>query len=209
MALLTWMINAAWQRHKSQGYDVLLQTLVMVALMVMGHFGGMLGYDPVSFVWISLFVTHLMGMGFRVGQADTLPTMLLIHNIPLIAWVWVQIVVLGIPRGIIMTALAMVVLAVYGPVSWMLTGVVFLGLVPLMLYRLLVDTLMGAGGLSFVWLCPLLTPVLIFGLDTLQQAAGGTLSLTGGAVYGLMSLLFCVAVLPWIVAWMIKERLTS
>jgi ABC-type transport system involved in cytochrome c biogenesis permease component len=68
---------------------------------------------------------------------------------------------------------------------------------------------MGAGGLSFVWLCPLLTPVLIFGLDTLQQAAGGTLSLTGGAVYGLMSLLFCVAVLPWIVAWMIKERLTS
>jgi hypothetical protein len=87
--------------------------------------------------------------------------------------------------------------------------VIGLRLIPLILYRLLMESMMGAGMLGFVWLCPLLTPLLIFGLDTAQRAAAGTLMFSGGTVYGLMYLLFCIAVLPWIVAWMMKERITS
>ncbi|MFM7631207.1 MAG: hypothetical protein ACKO43_05285 [Alphaproteobacteria bacterium] len=209
MALLIWMIKATWQNRHSQGQALMLQALFMVALMLIGHFGGLLGQDAVSFVWISLFLTHMIGMTTRGGREDVLPTMLILHQIPLIVWVWVHVLVTGMLRGVVMTGLAMLVLAAQGPVTWTLAGVLALSVIPLMLYRLLVETLMESGGLSFVWLCPLLTPLMIFGLDTLQRAAAGTLTFSGGAVYGMMYLLFCVAVLPWIVAWIMKERLTS
>ena len=207
MAFLAWMIKAAWQERQSHGQHLMLQALFMVALIVMGHFGGLLRQDPVSFVWISLLLSHLVGMGGT--NRDSVPSTLLVHKIPLIAWVWVHVLVMGVTRGVVMTALAMLVLAASGLASWGLAGVVALGLLPLMLYRMLVETLMGAGVFGFVWLCPLLTPLVIFGLDTMQRAAAGSLSFSGGAVYGMMYVLFCVAVLPWIVAWIMRERLTS
>jgi hypothetical protein len=209
MALLGWMIKAAWQHRQSQGQELMLQALFMVALILMGHFGGLLRQDPVSFVWVTLLVTHMVGTGLGGLNQDAVSTSLLVHKIPLIAWVWVHVLVMGVTRGVVMTALAMLVLAASGLASWGLAVVVALGLLPLMLYRMLVETLMGAGVFGFVWLCPLLTPLVIFGLDTMQRAAAGNLSFSGGAVYGMMYVLFCVAVLPWIVAWIIRERLTS
>jgi hypothetical protein len=207
MAFLAWMIKAAWQERQSHGQQLMLQALFMVALIVMGHFGGLLRQDPVSFVWISLLLSHLVGMGGI--NRDSVPSTLLVHKIPLIAWVWVHVLVMILIRGVGMMALAMLVLAASGLASWALAGVVVLALLPLGLYQMLVETLMGAGILSFVWLCPLLTPLVIFGLDTMQRAAAGTLSFSGGAVYGMMYVLFCVAVLPWIVAWIMRERITS
>ena len=42
MALLRWMIKAAWQHRQSQGQELMLQALFMVALILIGHFGGLL-----------------------------------------------------------------------------------------------------------------------------------------------------------------------
>jgi hypothetical protein len=209
MALLTWMIRATWQQRRGHGQDLMLQILFMVALIIIGHFGGSLAMNPVSFVWVSLLITHMIGMGWGARDSNSLPTALLMHNIPLIAWVWVQVLAMVLTRGLFMTGFSLLVLGVYGPVSWVLALVIGLSLIPLILYRLLMESMMGAGVLGFVWLCPLLTPLLIFGLDTVQRAASGTLTFAGGTVYGLMYLLFCIAVLPWIVAWMMKERMTS
>ena len=202
--MLKWILYVMWAQQNWT--DIIVMIFFMIVMMIIGTFSDLLHLQPVVFTWLSVVLAIIFNHQTPIKKS--IYEHIIMQKIPIIAFVWVNILWQWIFYGVILTVMSGLIISISDTINMTLCVVFFITTLPLIMHKLIIGQMLGHNGvIGIIILCPLLTPLLIFGIGIMNTQMYITDDNT--LIYAISYVLFCIATLPYAATFIIKERITT